>query len=89
MKDVTLVQISDYQMNKEGHVQLLTPLVDVVEAELFVNVLDKNEQANAVAHSFFAATSSAEQAFKSIGLTGFFDTDDDNNVDFYQNETCL
>ena len=67
---------------KEGHIQLLTPLVDVIEAELFVIVLDKNDQTNGVAQSFFAATSNAEQDFKTIGLTSFFDTDDDNNVDW-------
>jgi hypothetical protein len=45
---------------KEGHIQLLTPLVDVVEAELFVIVLDKDDQTNGVAQSFFSATSTAE-----------------------------
>jgi len=44
--------------------------------------LDKNDQTNGVAQSFFAATSTAEQDFKTIGLTSFFDTDDDNNVDW-------
>jgi hypothetical protein len=67
---------------KEGNIQLLTPLVGVREAELFVIVLDKDDQTNGVAQSFFAATSNAEQDFQSIGLTSFFDTEDDNNVDW-------
>jgi len=44
--------------------------------------LDKDEQANGVAQSFFSAKSTAEQDFKTIGLTSFFNTDDDNNVDW-------
>ncbi len=67
---------------KEGNIQLLSPLVGVSEAELFVIVLYKDDQTNGVAQSFFAATSTAEQDFQTIGLTSFFDTDDDNNVDW-------
>ena len=67
---------------KEGNIQLLTPLVGVNEAELFVIVLDKDDKTNGVAQSFFAAPSTAEQDFQTIGLTHFFDTDDDNNVDW-------
>ncbi|MCX7100684.1 MAG: hypothetical protein NTX38_04110 [Methylobacter sp.] len=46
------------------------------------NRLDKDDQTNEVAQSFFAAKSTAEQDFQSIGLTSFFDADDDNNVDW-------
>ena len=45
------------------------------------NRLDKDDQTE-VAQSFFAATSTAEQDFQTIGLTSFFDADDDNNVDW-------
>ena len=67
---------------KEGNIQLLTPLIGVNEAELFVIVLDKDDQTNGVAQSFYAATSNAEQDFQTIGLTHFFNADDDNNVDW-------
>ncbi len=67
---------------KEGNIQLLAPLIGVNEAELFVIVLDKDDKTNGVAQSFYAANSSAEQDFQTIGLTHFFNTDDDNNVDW-------
>lgn len=67
---------------KEGNIHLLTPLVGVSEAELFVIVLDKDDQASGVAQSFRAAAPNSEQEFQTIGLTGFFDTEDDNNIDW-------
>jgi hypothetical protein len=39
---------------KEGNVHLLTPIVGINEAELFVIVLDKNTQSNCIAQSFKA-----------------------------------
>ena len=39
---------------KEGNIHLPTPLVGVSEAELFVVVLDKNDQVSGVAQSFRA-----------------------------------
>jgi len=67
---------------KEGNIHLLTPLVGVNEAELFVIVLDKDNQVSGVAQSFRAIASNSEQEFQAIGLTSFFDTEDDNNVDW-------
>ena len=67
---------------KEGNIHLLTPLVGVSEAELFVIVLDKDEQVSGVAQSFRALASNSEQDFQAIGLSSFFDTEDDNNVDW-------
>ena len=67
---------------KEGNIQLLAPLSGVNEAELFVIVLDKDDTTNGVAQAFYAATSSAEQDFQTIGLTHFFNAVDDNNVDW-------
>jgi len=67
---------------KEGNIHLLTPLVGVNEAELFVIVLDKDEQASGVAQSFRALASNSEQDFQAIGLSSFFDTEEDNNVDW-------
>ncbi|TRW92187.1 hypothetical protein [Candidatus Methylobacter oryzae] len=68
---------------KEGNIQLLSPLVGVgSEAELFVVVLDKNDQASGMAESLRAAADKPEQEFQAIGLASFFDTEDDNNVDW-------
>lgn len=67
---------------KEGKIQLLSPLRGVTEAELFIIVLDKSEQAGGVAQSFLRAMDSSEQDFNAIGQAGFFDTDEDNNVDW-------
>lgn len=67
---------------KEGKVHLLTPLVGVSEAELFVIVLDKDDQANGVAQPFQAVASTSEQEFQAIGLNSFFDTEDDNDVNW-------
>lgn len=67
---------------KEGSIHLLSPLLGVSEAELFVIVLDKNDTAGGVAKSFRTEPSASEEEFQAIGLTSFFDTEDDNNVDW-------
>lgn len=67
---------------REGQIQLLSPLEGVTEAELFIIVLDKSEQAGGVAQSFLRAMDSSEQDFNAIGQAGFFETDEDNNVDW-------
>ena len=67
---------------KEGNVQLLTPIVGVSEAELFIIVLDKNTKSSGIAQSFRTVTSNAEQDFQAIGMNQFFDTEDDSNVDW-------
>jgi hypothetical protein len=56
---------------KEGNIHLLTPLVGVSEAELFVIVLDKDDQASEVAQSFHAVASNSELEFQAIGLSSF------------------
>jgi hypothetical protein len=65
---------------KEGSVHLLSPLPDVSEAELFVIVLDKDDTAGGIARSFRTITTTSEEEFQAIGLTSFFDTEDDSNV---------
>ena len=70
------------EVYKEGNIHLLTPLVGESDAELFVIVLDKDDQARGVAQSFHAASSNSEQEFQAIGLTSFFDTEDDNDVNW-------
>ncbi|MGZ4975866.1 MAG: hypothetical protein ACXV8O_01840 [Methylobacter sp.] len=67
---------------KEGNIHLLSPIIGVDEAELFVIVLDKDDQANGVTESFRAAAFSSKEEFQAIGLTSFFDTEDDNKVDW-------
>ena len=66
---------------KEGKIQLLTPIQGVDEAELFIIVLDKDEQATAQTKTFSPQQTSSEQDFQSIGLANFFDGNEDNNVD--------
>ncbi len=67
---------------KEGQIHLLSPLQGVDEAELFVIVLDKNDQVGGAAASFRTRESGSEADFQAIGLSAFFDTDEDNAVDW-------
>lgn len=67
---------------KDGNIQLLSPMPEVEEAELFIIVLDKNDQALGVAESFRTKTTSSEDEFSAMGLANFFDTEDDNDVDW-------
>ena len=67
---------------KEGRIQLLEPLCGVTEAELFVIVLDKNELTGNTVTTFSPVEVNSEQEFKSLGLASFFDTNEDNNVDW-------
>ncbi len=68
---------------KEGHVHFLSPLpAGIDEAELFVIVLDKDDKTAGVARSFRTELPTSEEEFQTIGLMGFFDTEDDNNVDW-------
>ncbi len=67
---------------KGGSIQLLEPLTDVQEAELFVIVLDNESTAGYVANNLHPAPVSSEEEFKAIGLASFFDTQDDGNVDW-------
>jgi len=67
---------------KQGKIELLEPLQGVEEAELFIVVLDKNDQSDAIEQAFAGAKKNAEQEFKSIGLAAYFDTDEDYDVDW-------
>ncbi|MEI6147071.1 MAG: hypothetical protein WCP66_11670 [Methylococcales bacterium] len=44
--------------------------------------MNNDDQTNGVEKSFLTATSTAEQNFQAIGLTSFFDTVDDNNIEW-------
>jgi len=67
---------------KQGHIELLAPLQGVTEAELFVIVLDKAEQTGDVVRSLRPMEVNSEQDFKTLGLSSFLDTSEDNNVDW-------
>ncbi|MGZ5029188.1 MAG: hypothetical protein ACXV8I_01140 [Methylobacter sp.] len=67
---------------KKGNIQLLEPLQGVDEAELFIIVLDKDENSSNIAQFFAEKASNSEQDFKAIGLNSFFNTDEDNNIDW-------
>jgi len=67
---------------KHGNIELLEPLVDVEEAELFIVVLDKSKKSSEVVKSFVSIEESSEHEFKTIGLASYFATDEDNDVDW-------
>ena len=67
---------------KHGNIELLEPLDGVDEAELFIVVLDKKEKNSEIAKTFIATEKNSEQEFKAIGLASYFDTDEDNEVDW-------
>lgn len=65
-----------------GNIQLLAPLVGVEEAELVVVVLDRDGETNLPAGMFRRVPDNSEQDFKALGMTHFFDTNDDNEIDW-------
>ncbi len=67
---------------KQGRIELLAPLQGVTEAELFVIVLDKTEQPEDVVQPSNFVEVNSEQDFKSFGLSTFFETNEDNRVDW-------
>ncbi|MBN4079375.1 hypothetical protein JYT26_01915 [Beggiatoa alba] len=67
---------------KKGNIQLLTPIQGVDEAELFIIVLDKDEQVTAQTKMYQPQQASSEQDFQSIGSASFFEGNEDNNVDW-------
>ncbi|MDQ7003306.1 MAG: hypothetical protein Q9N02_11595 [Ghiorsea sp.] len=67
---------------KHGNIELLEPLKGVEEAELFIIVLDKNEKNSDAVQAFVSREKKPEQEFKAIGLASYFETDEDNNVDW-------
>jgi hypothetical protein len=65
-----------------GNIQLLSPLVGVEEAELLIVVLDKEGKTGIPAVAFRGLPGDSEQDFKALGITHFFDTDEDREVDW-------
>jgi hypothetical protein len=56
---------------KNGQVELLNPIPNVKEAELYIIVIEKSN-----------VVKSSETEFEETGLHHFFDTDDDKGVDW-------
>lgn len=67
---------------RNGNIQLLAPLMSVEEAELLVIVLDQKGETGLPTASFQRVADDSEQDFRALGLASFFDTDDDNQVDW-------
>ncbi len=67
---------------KQGRIELLTPIKGVTEAELFVIVLDEIEQTGDATLPVRPVEVNSEQDFKALGLSSFFDTHEDNSVDW-------
>lgn len=66
----------------KGQIQLLSPIEGVDHAELYILVLDENQKREVSVQQFAARTATSEQEFKALGLKAFFDTEDDENVDW-------
>jgi len=72
---------------RDGKVTLLEPLPeDIHEAELNIVVLPKHEPSASDPTQHCASEEQAEYAYTTLGLSTFFDTDDDADVDW---EECL
>lgn len=67
---------------REGKIHLLSPMPEIKEAGLLIIVLDEDTQADGAAQLSPTGPSSPEEAFQAIGLTHFFATEDDANVDW-------
>ena len=67
---------------RSGDIQLLAPLTGIEEAELLVIVLDRDGETSLPARTFRRLPDDSEQNFKALGMAHFFDTDDDNEVEW-------
>lgn len=67
---------------RNGNIQLLEPLTGIEQAELLVVVLDQLGKTGMPATSFRSVPDDSDQDFTALGMASFFDTDDDNQVDW-------
>lgn len=68
-----------------GHIELMEPIPNSVSsAELHIVVIPKDENAEHFipADEFHKTRHDGERDFKALGLSAFFDTDDDAEVDW-------
>lgn len=70
---------------KNGKIEILEPIKGIKSADLYIVVIPDIEDKGVyeTAHEIFQSRlMESEEEFKQIGLTGFFDTEDDKNVDW-------
>ncbi len=70
---------------KNGKIELLESIENIKSADLYIVVIPDVEDKGAyeTAHEIFQSrVMESEEEFKQIGLAGFFDTEDDKNVDW-------
>jgi hypothetical protein len=67
---------------QNGNIRLLEPITGVDEAELFVLVLDQKPKTSSAVNTFISLNPNSEQDFLAIGLSHFFDTEEDQNIDW-------
>ena len=70
---------------KNGKIEILEPIEDIKSADLYIVVIpDTVHKADyETAHEVFQSrVMESEEEFKRLGLTSFFNTEDDKNVDW-------
>ena len=70
---------------KNGKIEMLEPIKNIKSADLYIVVIpDTVDKADyETAHEAFQGrVMESEEEFKQLGLTSFFDTEDDKNVDW-------
>lgn len=70
---------------KNGKIEMLEPIKNIKSADLYIVVIPDNDDKGIyeTAHEVFQGrVMESEEEFKQIGLTSFFDTEDDKNVDW-------
>jgi hypothetical protein len=67
---------------QNGNIRLLEPITGVDEAELFVLVLDQIPKTSSAVNTFIHLNPNSEQDFQAIGLSHFFDTEEDQHIDW-------
>ncbi|MBU1858269.1 MAG: hypothetical protein KKC28_14925 [Verrucomicrobia bacterium] len=70
---------------RQGHIELAEPIPsDIQSAELKIVVIPSQDSGKSAipADAYHVRCHTSEKEFKQIGLTAFFDTDDDVHVDW-------
>ena len=70
---------------KNGKIEMLEPIKNIKSADLYIIIIPDNDAKSTckTAHEVFQhKVMESEEEFKQIGLSSFFDTEDDKNVDW-------
>ena len=72
---------------KNGKIEMLESIRGMKSADLYIVVIPDNDDSDrgtykTVHESFHGRVMESEEEFKQIGLSSFFDTEDDKNVDW-------